>query len=94
MYSVHSSCTTHSQSGSSWSGISELNVHPFPAPWQSMTTTSVAPAGLRAAHARVDLLGVELAAFLVERLAAGTCSHLTIPETPSMSLMMWTRIGG
>ena len=44
MYSVHSSCTTHSQSGSSWSGISELNVHPLPAPWQSMTTISVAPA--------------------------------------------------
>ena len=44
VYSVHSLCTTHSQSGWSWSGIRELNVQPFPAPWQSMTTISVAPA--------------------------------------------------
>ena len=32
--------------GSSRSGRSELNVQPLPAPWQSMTTISVAPAGL------------------------------------------------
>ena len=44
VYSVHSSWTTHSQSGSSSSGTSELNVQPLPAPWQSMTTISVAPA--------------------------------------------------
>ena len=35
--------------------------------------------GLRAAHARVDLLGVELAAFLVERLAAGDLLPLDDP---------------
>jgi len=32
VYSVHSFWTTYSQSGSSSSGISELNVHPSPAP--------------------------------------------------------------
>jgi hypothetical protein len=44
VYSVHSFCTTNSHAGSSSSGISELNVQPSPAPWQSMTTISVAPA--------------------------------------------------
>src|SRR3954468_1442153 len=43
VYSVHSCWTTKSQRGSSWSGISELNVQASPAPWQSITTTSVAP---------------------------------------------------
>ena len=43
VYSVHWSWTTNSQPGSSWSGISELNDDPPPAPWQSMTTISVAP---------------------------------------------------
>ena len=43
VYSVHSCWTTKSQRGSSRSGISELNVQPSPAPWQSITTTSVAP---------------------------------------------------
>ena len=43
VYSVHSCCTTKSQRGSSRSGISELKVQPPPAPWQSITTTSVAP---------------------------------------------------
>jgi hypothetical protein len=37
---------THSQSGSSWSGMSELKFQSFPAPWQSTTTISVAPAAL------------------------------------------------
>ena len=46
MYSVHSFCTTHSQSGSSSSGTRLLKSHPLPAPWQSMTTISVAPAAL------------------------------------------------
>src|SRR4051812_31179718 len=44
VYSVHSCWTTNSQSGSSRSGTSELNDQPPPAPWQSMTTISVAPA--------------------------------------------------
>ena len=44
VYSVHSFCTTHSQRGSSSSGSSELNDRSPPAPWQSMTTTSSAPA--------------------------------------------------
>ncbi len=44
VYSVQCSCTTYSQPGSTRSGISELNVQPLPAPWQSMTTISVAPA--------------------------------------------------
>ena len=44
MYSVHWSCTTYSQSGSSRSGTSELNENSAPAPWQSITTISVAPA--------------------------------------------------
>ena len=44
VYSVHSLWTTHSQSGSSRSGTSELKSQPLPAPWQSMTTISVAPA--------------------------------------------------
>ncbi len=70
MYSVHSFWTTHSQPGSSSSGRSELKVQPFPAPWQSMTTISVAPARARAPDGRVDLLRVELAPLLVERLAA------------------------
>ena len=43
VYSLHSCCTTKSQRRSSRSGISELNVQPLPAPWQSITTTSVAP---------------------------------------------------
>ncbi len=46
MYSVHSLWTTYSQPGSSASGSSELNVQPSPAPWQSMTTISVAPPAL------------------------------------------------
>ena len=46
VYSVHSCWTTYSQSGSSWSWISELKLQPFPAPWQSITTISVAPAAL------------------------------------------------
>ena len=44
VYSVHWSWTTNSQSGSRSSGISELNVYPPPAPWQSIATISVAPA--------------------------------------------------
>ena len=44
MYSVQSSWTTYSQSGWRRSGTSELNDHSLPAPWQSMTTISVAPA--------------------------------------------------
>ena len=44
VYSVHSSWTTYSHAGSRSSGMSELNVQPLPAPWQSMTTISVAPA--------------------------------------------------
>ena len=43
MYSVQRVCTTNSQRASSASGISELNERSPPAPWQSMTTTSVAP---------------------------------------------------
>ena len=43
VYSVQCSWTTNSQSGSSSSGTSELKSFPLPAPWQSMTTTSVAP---------------------------------------------------
>jgi hypothetical protein len=46
VYSVQRLCTTHSQSGSSSSGRSELKVQPPPAPWQSITTTSLAPAAL------------------------------------------------
>ena len=46
VYSVHSFWTTHSQSGSSSSGTRLLKSQPLPAPWQSMTTTSVAPAAL------------------------------------------------
>ena len=49
---------------------------------------------LRAAHGRVDLAGVELAALVEERRVAvrpgPVCSPLTIPATPSMSLMMKT----
>ncbi len=44
VYSVHSCCTTNSQRASSASGISELNDQSPPAPWQSITTTSVASA--------------------------------------------------
>ena len=40
------SWTTNSQAGSRSSGISELNDHSWPAPWQSITTISVAPAAL------------------------------------------------
>ena len=43
MYSVQRVCTTNSMRSSSWSGISELNERSPPAPWQSITTTSVAP---------------------------------------------------
>ena len=43
VYSVHSFWTTNSHPSSRSSGMSELNDQPFPAPWQSMTTTSVAP---------------------------------------------------
>ena len=46
---------------------------------------------LRAAHGRVDLLRVELAPFLVQRLAPDVCCHFTMPATPSMSEMTWTR---
>ena len=49
---------------------------------------------LRAAHGRVDLAGVELPSLFEERrVACGAgpvCSPLTIPATPSMSLMMKT----
>src|SRR5439155_282608 len=44
VYSVQWLWTTYSQAESSFSGTSELNVHPAPAPWQSITTISVAPA--------------------------------------------------
>ena len=44
VYSVHESWTTKSHASSSSSGISELKSHSSPAPWQSMTTISVAPA--------------------------------------------------
>ena len=44
VYSVHALCTTNSQRASSSSGSSELNEWSPPAPWQSMTTTSSAPA--------------------------------------------------
>ena len=47
--------------------------------------------GLRAADGGVDLLGVELAALVVHRGAAERLTALTIPETPSMSLITWTR---
>ena len=43
MYSVQRVCTTNSQRASSASGISELNDQSPPAPWQSITTTSLAP---------------------------------------------------
>jgi len=46
VYSVHSCCTTYSQAGSSSSGTSELKSYAPPAPWQSMTTISVAPAAV------------------------------------------------
>ena len=46
VYSVQCSWTTNSQAGSRRSGSRELNVQPLPAPWQSMTTISVAPAAL------------------------------------------------
>ena len=71
--------------------MSELNDQPFPAPWQSMTTTSVAPAGPGAAHRGVDLLRVELAPLLVEGLAAvdllpvrdaGDALHVAHDEDP------------
>ena len=51
--------------------------------------------GLRAAHGRVDLLRVEARG--PPRTAASppvVCSHLTIPATPSMSLMMKTFTAG
>ena len=70
MYSVQSSCTTNSQSGSSRSGTSELNDHSFPAPWQSITTISVAPAAFAPRHRGVDLLRVQLAGLVEHRLAA------------------------
>ena len=44
VYSVQALCTTNSQRSSSRSAISELNEWSPPAPWQSMTTMSVAPA--------------------------------------------------
>ena len=43
MYSVQRVWTTNSQRASSASGISELNDQSPPAPWQSITTTSLAP---------------------------------------------------
>ena len=79
MYSVHSSWTTNSQAGSSSSGISELNVHPLPAPWQSMTTISVAPAAFAPRTAALISSRVELAPLLVERLAAGRLLPLDDP---------------
>ncbi len=44
--------------------------------------------GLRASNGGVDLLGVQLAAFVVGTFLHGSvgCCHLTIPATPSMSL--------
>ena len=44
---------------------------PFPAPWQSMTTISVAPPAFAPRTAALISSRVELAPFLVERLAAG-----------------------
>ncbi len=44
VYSVHSLWTTNSQRSSTSSGSSELNERSPPAPWQSITTTSSAPA--------------------------------------------------
>ena len=46
VYSVQCSWTTNSHAGSISSGMSELKLHPPPAPWQSMTTISVAPPAL------------------------------------------------
>ena len=43
VYSVQCSCTTYSQPGSRCSGSRELKLQGPPAPWQSMTTISVAP---------------------------------------------------
>jgi hypothetical protein len=43
-HSLHCDWTTYSHAGSSRSGTSELKSQPLPAPWQSMTTISVAPA--------------------------------------------------
>ena len=70
MYSVQCCWTTNSQSGSSRSGISELNDQPPPAPWQSMTTISFAPAAFAPRTRGVDLLRVEAPALLVHRVAA------------------------
>ena len=50
--------------------MSELNVQPLPAPWQSMTTISVAPAAFAPRTAALISSRVELAALLVERFAA------------------------
>ena len=69
VYSVQRVCTTNSARGSSRSGTRLLNERSPPAPWQSITTTSVAPAGERAPHRGVELLGVEDPAFLVPGLA-------------------------
>ena len=90
MYSVHSCCTTNSQAGSSRSGISELNDQPLPAPWQSMTTISVAPAALAPRTAALISSVYRRRPSSYMGSPPVVCSHLTMPATPSMSLMMCT----
>ena len=93
VYSVHSCWTTNSQSGSSWSGISELNVHAPPAPWQSMTTISVAPPARAPRTAALISSVYSLRPSSYSECPPSVCCQLVIPATPSMSLMMKTRIG-
>ena len=70
MYSVHSFWTTNWQSGSRSSAISELNVQPLSGA-MAVHDDDLRRAGrLRAANGGVDLLRVELAPLLVQRLAA------------------------
>ena len=56
--------------------MSELNVDPLPAPWQSMTTTLGRACGFGAADGGVDLTRVEAAAFVVHRVAACDLSSI------------------
>lgn len=72
--------------------MKELNDQSPPAPWQSTATISDAPAAraprmaalTSSVYSRRDSSNIGLPPF--------TCSHVTMPETPSMSAMMRMRM--
>src|SRR5579862_989708 len=71
--------------------MNELKYHPPPAPWQSTATISVAPAAFAPRTAALISSVYKRRPSSYIGAPPFTCSHTTMPLTPSMSDMISTR---